>query len=675
MRVPKSVPPSSRRPRWCSRSLHSRRRPAAATLPRAALAAPRPRAASDATGKRVRRQHAPAPAAGGIRPRTRAGSSPSRRSSRRPGSRSTRGPSRTATTSPIANGRARRATPQSVGLTVSTYDDSLWQAGGGATARRSPASATRPSRAGRPPADLTVKAKGYQVVVAIIDFQATQDAIDAGPGDGQARPAAPLIGIRSARHGGPWDPVAGRRVSAWARSESQPTSSDVRPSWRPSIGSSSGSAPARPSLVIDGEAGIGKTAIWRAAIERAREQGASVLRSAPAESERELTLGGLTDLLSDGRRRADWRRSPPSSATPSRSPILRAEPSGQLPDQRTLSVATATLLRGARERAAAGPGDRRRAVARRRARRRSWPTPIRRLGDRPRACSWRCAASRAASRSSSRPASRTDARERLHVGPLPLAALHQLFLARFGRSFPRLVLVRIEEASGGNPFYALEIARDARRDPEPVVTPGERLPIPDTLGALVEARIGAAAAGDPRGAPARRRCGRADASKRFAAPIPGRRRRSSPRSRPASPPWTAGRSGSPTRSLPRPSSRLASPDELRRAHATLARTATSDDARARHLAGATDGRARARRRGAGGRGRASSGSRRDARRRVALRARERADARRRSATRRSGGRCSRPSACSSTSRRSCRPTRSSRRRSRRRRPGRPAPRR
>ena len=35
---------------------------------------------------------------------------------------------------------------------------------------------------------------------------------------------------------------------------------------------------------------------------------------------------------------------------------------------------------------------------------------------------------------------------------------------------------------------------------------------------------------------------------------------------------------------------LAGPDELRRVHATLARTATSDDARARHLAGATEGR-------------------------------------------------------------------------------------
>ncbi len=35
---------------------------------------------------------------------------------------------------------------------------------------------------------------------------------------------------------------------------------------------------------------------------------------------------------------------------------------------------------------------------------------------------------------------------------------------------------------------------------------------------------------------------------------------------------------------------MASPDELHDAHAVLARTATSDDARARHLGGATEGR-------------------------------------------------------------------------------------
>ena len=80
---------------------------------------------------------------------------------------------------------------------------------------------------------------------------------------------------------------------------------------------------------------------------------------------------------------------------------------------------------------------------------------------------------------------------------MPLAALHQLFLARLGRSFPRLALVRIEEASGGNPFYALEIAR-ALGDAGPDLAADGRVPIPDSLGGLLEAaRRGAARSDAP----------------------------------------------------------------------------------------------------------------------------------------------------------------------------------
>ena len=46
------------------------------------------------------------------------------------------------------------------------------------------------------------------------------------------------------------------------------------------------------SLLIIGEAGIGKTSIWDEAIRRAGMGGARVLRAASAESERTLTLGG-----------------------------------------------------------------------------------------------------------------------------------------------------------------------------------------------------------------------------------------------------------------------------------------------------------------------------------------------------------------------------------------------
>ena len=68
--------------------------------------------------------------------------------------------------------------------------------------------------------------------------------------------------------------------------------------------------------------------------------------------------------------------------------------------------------------------------------------------------------------------------ERLHVGPLSPGALHgdPATAARPGRS-RRPTLLRLHEASGGNPFFALELARVLGRD----VDPTQPLPVPETL--------------------------------------------------------------------------------------------------------------------------------------------------------------------------------------------------
>jgi hypothetical protein len=69
---------------------------------------------------------------------------------------------------------------QSVGLTVSMYDDSLWQTASSATSSTPVSGIGDAAFKGWPlSSDLTIKVKGYQVVLAIIDFQATKDAIDA----------------------------------------------------------------------------------------------------------------------------------------------------------------------------------------------------------------------------------------------------------------------------------------------------------------------------------------------------------------------------------------------------------------------------------------------------------------------------------------------------------------
>src|SRR5207237_429530 len=64
-------------------------------------------------------------------------------------------------------------------------------------------------------------------------------------------------------------------------------------------------------------------------------------------------------------------------------------------------------------------------------------------------------------------------------------ATHRFLRNRLGRPFARQTLLRIHEQSGGNPFYALELARvlDANFDA------AHPLPIPETLEALVRGRV------------------------------------------------------------------------------------------------------------------------------------------------------------------------------------------
>ena len=51
------------------------------------------------------------------------------------------------------------------------------------------------------------------------------------------------------------------------------------------------------ALVLEGEAGMGKTTLWRAAVEDARARGLTVLQAEPVESETTLSFAGIGDLL------------------------------------------------------------------------------------------------------------------------------------------------------------------------------------------------------------------------------------------------------------------------------------------------------------------------------------------------------------------------------------------
>jgi hypothetical protein len=71
------------------------------------------------------------------------------------------------------------------------------------------------------------------------------------------------------------------------------------------------------------------------------------------------------------------------------------------------------------------------------------------------------------------------------LSSLNAEAVHQLLRARLDRAFPRQTLLRIYERSGGNPFFALELARVLKGDLDPL----EPLRLPETLEELLHARL------------------------------------------------------------------------------------------------------------------------------------------------------------------------------------------
>lgn len=76
----------------------------------------------------------------------------------------------------------------------------------------------------------------------------------------------------------------------------------------------------------------------------------------------------------------------------------------------------------------------------------------------------------------------------IELGPLSVGALHELLRTRVGASLPRPTLLRIWETSGGNPFFALELASALQRRGGRI-DPGAELPIPATLEELVHERL------------------------------------------------------------------------------------------------------------------------------------------------------------------------------------------
>jgi len=238
------------------------------------------------------------------------------------------------------------------------------------------------------------------------------------------------------------------------------------------------------ALLLEGEAGIGKTALWQAGLADAQACGQRTLSCRPAGAEVKLSFAALGDLLAGALQEA-LAALPGPQRRALEAALLLAEPEGEPPDQRAIGLGLLNVLRNL---SFAGPVlvavddahwlDQPSAAALGFALRRLATEPVgvlatlRLAGGEPPAVAL----------------DRWLPAERLRVGPLSLAAVHELLRTRLGASPSRPTLVRLHEAAGGNPFFALELGRallEQGREP----APDEPLPVPAGLRALVRARL------------------------------------------------------------------------------------------------------------------------------------------------------------------------------------------
>jgi hypothetical protein len=235
-------------------------------------------------------------------------------------------------------------------------------------------------------------------------------------------------------------------------------------------------------IELDGEPGIGKSTVWRESARRAVERGLGVLLAQPTEVEADYAFAGLADLLADVDETVTARIPVPQRRALDAALLRSPAPSGSI-DERAIGAGLLSVLRvlaAERPRLVAvddvhrldQPSRRALAFAARRLR----DEPIRFL------LSARAGAGTDAASDWVVPAERL---QRLVLGPLSVGALHTLFQQQLGHSFPRPVLGRIAQACAGNPLYALEVARELDRSPQP----GPSLPVPAALGSLVEGRV------------------------------------------------------------------------------------------------------------------------------------------------------------------------------------------
>ena len=246
------------------------------------------------------------------------------------------------------------------------------------------------------------------------------------------------------------------------------------------------------ALFIEGEAGVGKTTLCQAGVDQAVERGFEVLACRPAQSEARLSYAGLADLLTPVLD-SILDQLPDPQRTALEVALLRRRPATSAWDQRTVAAGTLSMLRAL---AGAGPVliavDDLQWIDRPSARVISFA--LRRVaGERVGfMATLRTGLPSPVVLDSSLAASGLT--DRISVGGLSPGAVERLLRSRWGATFSRPTLLKLHRASSGNPFFALELARTLL-DRKQSLAPGEPLPIPENLKALLRERLARLPAG------------------------------------------------------------------------------------------------------------------------------------------------------------------------------------
>ena len=236
--------------------------------------------------------------------------------------------------------------------------------------------------------------------------------------------------------------------------------------------------------LLEGEAGIGKTAVFDEIVRRAKAEDVLVLQCRAVQAEAKLTLSAVADLM-EGAPASAIESLPGPQRSALEVALLRADPGDEPVTDRVLATAVRSVLvhLSGRQPVLVAIDDV------------QWLDAasvavlayvLRRLGDVPIGV---LAAQRLGepTRLRLQEAVGPSVITRDVIGPLKIATIHHLIKGHLGESLSRPTLVRVYEASAGNPLFALEIARLLRD--VGAVPAGQPLPIPHDVESLVRRRV------------------------------------------------------------------------------------------------------------------------------------------------------------------------------------------